>query len=333
MIDTSQGIPVIDGLQYANWSEKVFRQMREGGVAAIHATICYHEDFRETVSNMVAWNRRFEQFSDLIFPLRSANDAERAMDGDRIAILFGCQNCSPVENDIGLVEICRQLGICFMQLSYNNQSLLASGCYETEDSGITRMGRQVIQEMNRVGMVVDMSHSGEKSTLQAIEISNRPIAVTHANPASWHCVPRNKSNEVLEALAESGGMLGFSIYPHHLRGGPACTLEEFCSMIADTVNLMGIDHVGFGSDLCQDQPDEVVFWMRDGKWKRKLSLDEDSAPQNGFPDQPAWFRDNRDFQNILEGLRHAGFSRPEIEKIAHGNWLRFFRESFGPRCP
>ena len=97
-----------------------------------------------------------------------------------------------------------------MQLTYNNQSLLATGCYEENDTGVTRMGRQVIAEMNRVGLVVDMSHSGERSTLETIEISERPIAITHANPAFWHRALRNKSDDVLKALGESGGMLGFS---------------------------------------------------------------------------------------------------------------------------
>jgi membrane dipeptidase len=120
------------------------------------------------------------------------------------------------------------LGARFMQLSYNNQSLLATGCYEAEDPGITRMGKQVIKEMNRVGLVIDMSHSAERSTLKAIEISERPIAITHANPASWHPALRNKSDTVLKALTESGGMLGFSLYPHHLKDKSACTLESFC---------------------------------------------------------------------------------------------------------
>ena len=321
-------VAVIDGLQYANWSEKIFRQMRRGGVAAVHVTICYHEDLRETIQNIAAWNRRFEQYSDLICPGRSARDIDRAMREGRTAIIFGCQNCSPIESDIGLVQICQQLGIRFMQLTYNNQSLLASGCYETEDAGITRMGRHVIREMNRVGIVVDMSHSGEKSTLQAIELSSRPTAITHANPAKWHAVLRNKSDDVLRALAESGGMLGVSLYPNHLRGESSCTLGSFCEMIAGTVELMGIEHVGFGSDLCQGQPDSVVSWMRNGRWSRDLIVEDTASASAGFPAQPAWFRNNLHFATILEGLQRIGFSQPDLEKIAFANWLRFFRASF-----
>jgi membrane dipeptidase len=319
---------IIDCLQYSNWSENVFRQMNEGKVAAVHVTICYHEDFRETVENVVDWNRRFEKYSDLIIPGRSADDVRRAHAEGKTAIVFGFQNCSPIEDDIGLVEVCHQLGARFMQLSYNNQSLLATGCYEADDPGITRMGRQVIHEMNRVGLVIDMSHSAERSTLEAIEISERPIAITHANPASWHPALRNKSDTVLKALAESGGMLGLSLYPHHLNEGSRCTLEDFCTMIARTAEVMGMEQIGFGSDLCQNQPDTVVAWMRNGTWTRDTDFGEGSADAPGFPDQPTWFRDNRDFKGIQAGMRAVGFSNTDIAKIGGGNWLSFFERSF-----
>ena len=195
----------IDCCQYCNWSEKIFRQMREGGVDAVHVTVCYHEDFRETVEEIIDWNRRFERYGELITLGRTASDIERARAAGRTAIFLGLQNSSAMEDDIGLVEILHTLGVRFMQLTYNNQSLLGSGCYEAEDSGISRMGREVIAEMNRVGMAIDMSHSGERSTLEAIDLSARPIAITHANPACWHKIPRNKSDAVLKALAARGG--------------------------------------------------------------------------------------------------------------------------------
>jgi membrane dipeptidase len=320
---------IVDALQYNNWSEETFCQMNAGGVAAVHVTICYHEDFRETVENITAWNRRFEKHADLILPGRTGEDARRAHAEGRTAIYFGLQNCSPIEDDIGLVEICHQLGVRFMQLSYNNQSLLATGCYEEVDSGITRMGRQVIAEMNRVGMVVDMSHSAEGSTLQAIELSHRPIAITHANPSSWHPALRNKSDTVLKALAESGGMLGFSLYPHHLNVGSDCTLEDFCTMVARAAEIMGIASIGFGSDLCQDQPNEVVTWMRNGTWTRDTDFGEGSEVTPGFPTQPGWFCDNLCFPGILAGLCQVGFSEDDVARIAGGNWLDFFDRSFG----
>lgn len=322
--------PRIDALQYANWSEKTFRQMRAGGVDAVHVTITYHENFRETVLNIEAWNRWFERFPDLIFQGFTAADITLARQTGRTAIFFGAQNPSCMEDDIGLVEVLHRLGLRFMQLTYNNQSLLASGCYEAKDTGLTRMGREVLAEMNRVGLVVDMSHSGERSTLDAIAHSARPIAITHANPANWHPARRNKSDHVLRALAESGGMLGFSVYPHHLRSGSDCSLRDFCDMVARTADLMGIGQIGIGTDLCQDQPDSVVDWMRTGRWTKARDYGEGSADNPGFPPMPEWFRDNRDFGRIETGLRDVGLSVDDVTAVMGGNWARFFAGSFGP---
>ena len=321
----------IDCLQYANWSEKIFRQMRAGGVDAVHVTICYHENFRETVANVEAWNERFRRHAELIVPGHSAADIDAARASGRTAIFLGFQNPSPIEDDIGLVEICHALGARFMQLSYNNQSLLASGCYESEDTGITRMGRQVIREMNRVGLVIDMSHSADRSTIEAAGLSERPIAITHANPYDWAPARRNKKADVIRALTEAGGMLGFSLYPHHLAGGGDCTLESFCEMIARTAERFGTEHFGIGSDLCQDQPDSVVEWMRVGRWTREIDYGEGSAAAPGFPPMPAWFRDNRDFGNLERGLSEVGLDESEVAALMGGNWYRFYAESFEPR--
>jgi len=318
----------IDGLQYCNWSEKIFKQWRASNLTAVHVTISYHEQFRETVSNFEQWNSWFEKHPSLIMPAFYAEDVETASKQNKTAVIFGFQNPSPIEDDIGLVEILHRLGGRFMQLSYNNQSLLATGCYEENDPGITRMGKEVIKEMNRVGMVVDMSHSSEKSTFEAIELSSRPIVISHANPSFWHPAKRNKSDEIIKELSNSNGMLGFSLYPHHLNNSTQCSLEDFCSMIARTADLIGIDHIGFGSDLCQDQPDSIVEWMRVGKWTKEMDYGEGSASNPGFPDMPDWFRDNRDWHNIIEGLKKHGFSNDEINKIKGENWLSFFRKSF-----
>jgi microsomal dipeptidase-like Zn-dependent dipeptidase len=320
--------PVIDACQYCNWNAEIFAELRQGGVDAIHVTVAYHEDFRETVERLIDWNRYFERYPDLLVKARSVADIGVARATGRTAVLFGLQTPAPVEDDIGLVEILHDLGIRVMQLTYNNQSLLGTGCYEKTDSGITRMGREVIAEMNRVGMLIDMSHSAERSTLEAIAMSARPIAITHANPARWHPAARNKSDAVLKALAARGGMLGLSLYPHHLKGGSACTIEDFTTMVADLADLIGVDQIGIGSDLCQGQPDSVVAWMRNGRWTKSAS--DIGLGQAVFPPQPGWFRDNRDWPRLRDGLLRQGFSETETGKILGGNWYRFFAAAFDP---
>ena len=316
----------IDNLQYCNWNEEIFKINNEAKLDAVHVTIAYHEDYDEVQKNIETWKVYFNNFSNLIIHGKSYEDIDKARRENKTAIFFGFQNCSPIEDDIGLVQSVRDLGAVFMQLTYNNQSLLATGCYENVDSGVTRMGREVIKEMNRVGIVVDMSHSAERSTLDAIDISENPIAITHANPFSWHESKRNKSDQILKALNNSGGMIGLSMYPHHLRNGTNCTLESFCEMVAQTTEVIDVNQIGIGSDLCLGQPDSVVDWMRNGTWTKSKDYGEGTKDNAAFPKQPDWFKDARGFNNIEDGLKKIGFNDIEINGILGNNWYNFYRK-------
>ena len=315
----------IDNLQYCNWSRKIFEFNREAGLDAVHVTIVYHEDYGELLDEIKKWEKLFLENSDIIFLGKDFNDIEKANLEKKTAIFFGFQNCSPIEDDINLVEKVHNLGCRFMQLTYNNQSLLATGCYEKIDSGVTNFGREVIREMNRVGVVIDMSHSAEKSTYDAIELSEKPIAITHANPSFWHPAKRNKSNDLLKTLSESGGMLGLSLYPHHLKDNTNCTIESFCEMVAKTAEIIDSKNIGIGSDLCLNQPDTVVDWMRNGTWSKSKNYGEGSKNKAGFPKQPEWFQDARGFENIENGLRKIGFSDIETHGILGNNWYNFYK--------
>ena len=315
----------IDNLQYCNWSREIFEINRMAGLDAVHVTLVYHEDYDEFLLETKKWQKLFKENSDLIFLGRDFKDIDKAKSEKKTAIFFGFQNCSPIEDDIKLVEKIHDLGCRFMQLTYNNQSLLATGCYEKNDSGVTNFGREVIKEMNRVGIVVDMSHSAEKSTFDAIDISEKPIAITHANPLFWHPAKRNKSNDLLKALSENDGMLGLSLYPHHLKNNTDCTLESFCEMVAKTAEIMNVKNIGIGSDLCLRQPDSIVEWMRNGTWSKSKNYGEGSKNKPGFPKQPNWFEDARGFSNIENGLKKIGFSEIEIDGILGNNWYNFYK--------
>ena len=315
----------IDNLQYCNWSRKIFEYNRSAELDAVHVTIVYHEDYHELLEEIKKWEILFSENSDLIFLGRDYKDIEKANTEKKTAIFFGFQNCSPIEDDISLVEKVHNLGCRFMQLTYNNQSLLATGCYEKIDSGVTNFGREAIKEMNRVGIVVDMSHSAEKSTFDAIELSEKPIAITHANPSFWHAAKRNKSNELLKILSKNKGMLGLSLYSHHLKDSTNCTLNSFCEMAAKTAEIMGAEYIGIGSDLCLNQPDTVVEWMRNGTWTKSRNYGEGSKNKPGFPEQPKWFLDARGFKNIEDGLKKVGFSENEVNGILGNNWYNFYK--------
>ncbi len=315
----------IDNLQYCNWSRDIFLINREAGLNAVHVTLVYHEDYDEFLQRVKEWDRFFEENSDLIFLGKTFEDITKAQSDNKTAIFFGFQNCSPIEDDINLIEKVYEHGCRFMQLTYNNQSLLATGCYEKNDSGVTNFGREAIKEMNRVGIVVDMSHSAEKSTLDAIELSEKPIAITHANPSFWHQALRNKSDFLLKKLSESGGILGLSLYSHHLKDGTNCKLESFCEMVAKTAEIMEVKNIGIGSDLCLNQPDSVVEWMRNGTWSKSTNYGDGSKKKPGFPKQPDWFLDARGFDNLESGLKKVGFNMQEVDGILGNNWFNFYK--------
>ncbi len=315
----------IDNLQYCNWSRKIFEINREARLDAVHVTIVYHENYNELLIEINKWDELFKENSDIIFLGKNFQDIEKAHLENKTSIFFGFQNCSPIEDDIKLVEQVHNLGCRFMQLTYNNQSLLATGCYEKIDSGVTNFGKEAIKEMNRVGIVVDMSHSAEKSTFDAIEISEKPIAITHANPSFWHPAKRNKSSELLKTLSDSGGILGLSLYPHHLKDNTNCSIVSFCEMVARTAEIMNVNNIGIGSDLCLNQPDEIVEWMRNGTWSKSKNYGEGSKNKSGFPKQPEWFQDARGFSNIEKGLKKIGFSDEETHGILGNNWYNFYK--------
>lgn len=321
---------IIDGLQYCRWDRAYFEMLKTSGVTAVHVTLVYHENARETLSRFAEWNRYFEQYSDLIMPVMTAQDIEQAKASQKVGILFGAQNCSPLDDEIGLVEVMRKQGLLIMQLTYNNQSLLATGCYESNDSGLTRFGKQVIDEMNRVGMIIDMSHSAERSTLEAIDYSSRPICISHANPNTAHEALRNKSDTVLKALTDRGGLLGFSLYPFHLPNASQCTLDDFCQMVATTADKFGIERLGIGSDLCLNQPQSVLEWMRNGRWSKVMDYGEGSSSNAGWPDDLTWFKDEQGLQNIYQGLLKWGFSESETQQVMGKNWLDFLDQGLRP---
>ena len=215
-----------------------------------------------------------------------------------------------------------------MQLTYNNQTALAGGCFEPKDSGVSRFGKAVIEEMNRLGMIVDLSHAGKQTCLDAIHHSSKPITISHANPSFFHKALRNIDNDVLIELAKKNGFIGLSLYPYHLKNLGKCTIEDFCSMVKQLINLIGIEHIGIGSDLCKNWPDEVVMWMRNGKWTKKIDYGESTSKSTVWPEQPSWFTKASDLKNIFESLVVNGLTDDQAFKIIGTNWFEFMKNHF-----
>lgn len=207
------------------------------------------------------WQRLLAENTDLLAEGRSGDDVRAAGSEGRTAVILGFQNSSPFEDDLDLVGAFHQAGVRICQLTYNTQNSAGAGCWESDDAGLSRTyGINLVREMNRVGMLIDVSHCNERTSLETLEASERPVAITHANPRAFvgenvELAFRNKSDTVLKKAAESGGVVGLSMYPRIAPNGVGCTVDEFCDMVAYTVDLIGVDHVGLGSD----------YYMRPGR--------------------------------------------------------------------
>jgi microsomal dipeptidase-like Zn-dependent dipeptidase len=238
-----------------------------------------------------------------------------------MAVLLGFQNSSPFEQDYTLVEVFHRLGVRVAQLTYNIQNHLGGACYEPHDSGLTRFGTRIIEEMNRVGMLVDLSHVGDRTSLDAVASSSEPVAITHANPRWFMDTPRNKSDELIKAVTDRGGVIGVCFYPNVI-GGKDATLRSFCEMVVKLVDQVGSEQVAIGSDSARNWPSTYVEHLRDGRWKPREPAQ--------WPQWPEWFSSPKDFPRVFEGLSDAGLSDESIKNIAGENWLRLFEKVFTP---
>ena len=319
---------LIDGLEYCNWNRELFEKAHYGGLTAIHATLVYWEDTNESFEKMDYWDDLIKTNSDILLHVEKSSDIIEAKKSNKIGIIYGFQNSAPIANDIFLVEKFFNRGLRFMQLTYNNQTPLAGGSYEKKDSGVSRFGEMVIEEMNRLGLIVDLSHAGRQTCLDAIEFSKKPVAISHANPNFFHKSIRNIDDEVLKLLAKNNGFIGLSLYPYHLKNYGDCKLEDFCEMINQLVNIMGEDNIGIGSDLCMNWPDSVVMWMRNGKWTKKIDYGESKNKNASWPKPLTWYSKPEDISAFLKGMILNGISEKTAHKIAGSNWLNFMQNHF-----
>lgn len=322
-----QEMMIIDALELSNWDREFIYLLKQGGVTCVHACCGIWENARETLSKVGEWHRFFKENDDIIMQVLTGEDILEAKQEGKIGVILGTQNTSALEDELSLVSVFNQLGIKIMQLTYNNQNLVGSSCYETRDTGLSRYGKQVVKEMNRVGMVIDLSHVGQQTSLDAIKASTRPVAITHANPDWIYPNKRNKSAEVLGALKENGGVVGICAYPH-LINGKNTTLEEFCELIIQTVDFMGIEQVGIGTDLTLNMSVDFLHWMRMGRWTHEMNYGAGSKEIPSWPEWPSWFQTPIDFPNIMTGLKQKGMLEEDIYKVMGGNWHLFFAQGF-----
>jgi membrane dipeptidase len=222
------------------------------------------------------------------------------------------------------VWLLHTLGVRIIQLTYNERNLVGDGCYESTNVGLSRFGRDVIREMNAAGVLVDLSHCGEQTTLETIEFSEFPVAVTHANAYALFPHPRNKSDAVIRLLAERGGVIGANAYPLFFRNGYVTTIAEYLDVIEYLIGLAGIDHVAIGTDFCHGRSPEWFRWVNSTSHGRRPP---DRMPEIPHPHrQLVGFEDARRFGDLCAGLFERGYSESDVRKVLGENWLRLFSQ-------
>jgi microsomal dipeptidase-like Zn-dependent dipeptidase len=319
---------LIDALQCGDFDRDALVGLRAGGLSAVTVTCGFWEDTVETMDMIAAWRDLVRANSDVAAIALTSRDIEQTDKDGKLAIVLGSQNSDLLNGRIRFLELFADMGLRVMQLTYNNQNSLAASCYEESDSGLGRFGREVIWEMNQLGMLVDLSHVGNRSTLEAIRHSRKPVAITHANADSLIPHKRNKTDDVLHALRDNGGVIGCASY-RNITGDYYCaSIENWCEMVAKTVDIIGIDHVGIGTDRSHNHVEKHYDWMRMGRWTRHMDYGAGAFGKPGKVPPADWFNDNASIGKIPTGLATVGFSKEEIDKITHGNWLRLYRETF-----
>ncbi len=322
---------VIDGLNVSNWeSDAVFERLRAGNITAINATVATWENFLQTMDHLSAWMRRFREREDIL-QVKETADIHAAKKLGKTGIILGFQNASPIENDLDRLGLFLSLGVRVIQVTYHETNLLGSGCWERNDAGLSNFGIDAVREMNRLGIVVDLSHVGPKTTLDAIEVSEQPVAITHANARTFCGHRRNKEEEALVALAEKGGVVGATSFANFLPKGFDSTVEDFVDAIDDMVERIGIDHVAIGTDSTHDQPLEFWHYISSQQGTKFPSTFADgSIPYTELSFQPKGIDSPAEFPNLAEALANRGYGGEDIARLLGGNWMSLFERVWNP---
>ena len=310
---------VIDGLIFSKWSRAVFEEMRRGGITAANCTCSVWEGFAATMKNVAEWKTLLRENADMILQVYSAADIRLAKAEGKVGIILGWQNSCGIDDNLAYLSLFHELGLRIVQVTYNTQNASGSGCLETRDSGLSDFGRELITELNRLGILIDLSHAGLKTVEDTILFSKRPVCYTHCAPYALLQHPRNKTDEQLRFMVDHGGFVGASTYPVFLPKSNDTTVDDCVEAIEHMVNVCGENNVGVGTDFTQDQDHAFFDWVaRDKGSARRVLIRRD-----GLPKFPAGFERLSEFSGLTTAMARRGWSESRIEKVIGGNWLRF----------
>jgi membrane dipeptidase len=324
-----QGDPdriVLDGLVGGVLTPLVIERLSRSGLTAINLTaVRIGATFRECIEDLVTVRETIDRNSRHLLIVSCADDVRRAKALGKIGIILGMQDAEPIGRDLFALRALKEIGVRIIQITHNRQSFVGTGCVEP-DSGLTRFGRKLVDEMNRLGIVVDLSHCGPQTTLDAIRHSAKPVLITHANPSALCPSPRNKSDEIIRALAERGGVIGIAAWSPLLHRGQKRRpkLSDFMECIDHVIRLVGPAHVGIGTDLCDDLTPTPESWGAVyGPHGQFPEVSGNLGDWYGFETNMAESLDTlEDIPNLVGAVTRRGYPNDVVDKILGGNMMR-----------
>jgi membrane dipeptidase len=304
-------------------------EILDSGTNAIAVTLCdpktYGETaFDEALQSILAYDRHIEAHPERFLKATTIADAERAAREGVLGIYYQFQNATPIQRELDRVDLFYKLGVRSIQLTYNYQNYVGSGCRERDNRGVSAFGAELIERMNAIGMLIDTSHASMATMADAIELSNQPIIISHTGCEAVHHHVRNTTDENLKRLADRGGVVGICQIRVFLTDATSDNLDAYFDHIDHAINVAGIDHVCIGSDrdhrVIEDDPEEIRI------------LQEEEGAQFQPEHWPLYINElngPRRMEVVLDGLSKRGYRGDALEKIAGRNLERLYTEVIG----
>lgn len=323
----SQAI-VFDGLLIPRgWNEDSFKALAKSGYTGFNASLV-SRNLKLALASMAEWTKRIEDNPDKLLQAKTADDFVLAKKEKKVAVMYGFQNATMVENSVDNVDVLYKAGTRWIQLTYNQRNLLGDGCTERTNAGLSDFGIDVVDRMNELGIVVDLSHSGRQTTNDAIAFSKSGVSFNHTMcEALYKNHPRAKTDEQIRAMADKGGMMGIICLGYMIGPDPggATTLETYVDHIEHAIKVGGIDYVGVATDFAIEGL-EANGATRENWYVPRLTRFKPSYQVRWPPWIPELDTPER-YKYVARLLNKRGHSTTDIEKILGGNWLRYFRET------
>lgn len=317
---------LVDPEPHPRNGKSYFERLVESGMNVVSMTLAarpLEEDFDTIIRNMYHYFNLMSFKRDETLHIETVDDIYRAHKEKKIGIMFGTQTGSVVGRDMTRWTILHKLGLRLAQITYNERNWLGDGCLEPENRGLTTLGRQAVQEMQRLGITADGSHVGERTTLDAMEMSLRPFVFSHANPKALCPSRRCITDEQIKACAATGGVIGIS--PHsnmtYREDGVQATFEQYLDNYDYVRDLVGIDHVAIGTDMYESYT--KLSWESSTKRLTRTKFIYETMYCHGFSKVD-------EFPDTIRGLIRRGYSDEDLTKLLGGNWIRVFGETWGP---